>query len=164
MIPSFPRVQLADQLTGRRYRPDLFAPGRIPHGVKGIRQHIAQETDTIQARRDLSVSCNNLGGISKAEGDLRQAKEWYEKAYEIRQHIARETNQIEDYENLAYTNSAILFNLTHLLGNDEIFKYVFDLYKVSKLLANVTNSPKYQKLFETATELFNSIKILTSGK
>ncbi len=51
--------------------------------------------------RSLNVSYNKLGNICKAEGNLSEAKAWYEKALEINEALSRETGTVEARRDLS---------------------------------------------------------------
>ncbi|MBQ4313052.1 MAG: hypothetical protein IJC18_02470, partial [Clostridia bacterium] len=58
-------------------------------------------SNSIVARRDLSISYNKTGDFCLDSGDPDAAKEYYEKSLEIRLAIAQESNSIEAYDDLA---------------------------------------------------------------
>ena len=66
-----------------------------------VRVSLAEETNTIQTRRDLSVSYNKLGDIAEASGKLSEAEEWYRKGLAIRESLAEETNTVESRSDLS---------------------------------------------------------------
>ena len=62
---------------------------------------LAEETGTVQAKRDLSISYDRLGDICVAEGDLNGAKEYYGKSLEIRIMLADEAGTVEAKRDLS---------------------------------------------------------------
>ena len=46
----------------------------------------------MESRRNLSVDYERLGDLSKRRGNLAEAKNWYEKSYEIYRQLAEETD------------------------------------------------------------------------
>ena len=53
-----------------------------------ICESLAEETNTVQSRRDLAISCDCLGNIAKAQGKLSEAEEWYRKSLALREALA----------------------------------------------------------------------------
>ena len=94
----------------------LKAEGNIPAARKyyelalEIRKQLAEESPTIQIRRDLSISYNKLGNICEAEGDISAARKYYELALEISKQLAEEAPTPEAWDDLAisYYNLGIL--------------------------------------------------------
>jgi tetratricopeptide (TPR) repeat protein len=61
----------------------------------------AEELDTPDSRRDLSVSYNNVGGMSKLSGDHEGALSAYQKSLSIRKALAEELDTPESRRDLA---------------------------------------------------------------
>ena len=56
-----------------------------------LREQLAAETGTVNARRSLSISYERVGDILRAEGKLSEAREYYQKSLELREQLAAET-------------------------------------------------------------------------
>ena len=71
--------------------------GAAAYYEKGLalREALAAETGTVEARRDLSISYNKLGGICEARGDLAGAAAYYEKCHALLEALAAETGTVE---------------------------------------------------------------------
>ncbi|MBO5767499.1 MAG: tetratricopeptide repeat protein, partial [Clostridia bacterium] len=61
----------------------------------------AEETNTVEAWRNRSVSYERLGDIYIYEDNTAKAKEYYEKSLAIREQLAKETNTVEAFHDLA---------------------------------------------------------------
>ncbi|MBE6763004.1 MAG: TIR domain-containing protein [Ruminococcaceae bacterium] len=66
-----------------------------------LRVTLADETGTVEARRDLSVSYERLGDIAKAQGDLDGAKAYYQKGLELSLTLADETGTVQARRDLS---------------------------------------------------------------
>ncbi len=66
-----------------------------------IAEQLAAETNTVLARRDLSISYDKLGNIYKSMGDIAKAKEYYEKSLAIDEQLAAETNTVQARRDLS---------------------------------------------------------------
>ena len=66
-----------------------------------IARQLAQETHTVEARKDLSISLNRLGDTAEAEGNLSEAREYYTESLEIARQLAKETDMLQSYDDLA---------------------------------------------------------------
>ena len=62
----------------------------------------------IKGKRYISISCNRLGDISKAEGKLKETRNWYLRGMEIFKALADGTNTVQEQRDLAisYSNLA----------------------------------------------------------
>jgi len=70
-----------------------------------IDEQLAEETNTVLARRNLAGSYNNLGYIYKSEENTAKAKKYYEKSLPIFEQLAKETNTV-----LARLDLAVSYN------------------------------------------------------
>ena len=55
-----------------------------------IDEELTKETAALGLRRNLSISCEKLGDVAKARGDLAQAQEYYERCHTIDEELAKE--------------------------------------------------------------------------
>ena len=74
-----------------------------------ICEALAEETGTVESRRDLSVSYNKLGDIMKAQGRPKEAAEYYGKDLAIAEALAEETGTVEAYDDLAVSYYKMAF-------------------------------------------------------
>ncbi len=81
----------------RRVKEAGEAYSRMLEASRGF----VEKFDSNWARRDLSISYNNLGDISAAAGDPAAAKEYYQKGLEIALAIAEESDTIEARRDLS---------------------------------------------------------------
>ena len=65
-----------------------------------IRLALAEETGTVEARRDLSLSYNRLGDIARTEGQLVKARGYYKKGLELALALAKESPTLEHYDDV----------------------------------------------------------------
>ena len=69
-----------------------------------IAKQLAEETGTVEARRDLSISYNKLGGICEAQGTLPEAQQYYEKSLHIREQLAEENGTVQAWDDMAVSH------------------------------------------------------------
>ncbi|WP_207185877.1 tetratricopeptide repeat protein, partial [Rubrivivax gelatinosus] len=60
-----------------------------------LHRSLVRELNTPQARRDVSVSLDNVGQVAQAQGDWAQAKSLYRESLEVRRTLARELNTLQ---------------------------------------------------------------------
>lgn len=91
-----------------------------------IAERLAEETNTVKARRDLSISLNRLGDIRAARGDLSGAEGYYARSLEIRERLADETKTVEAHDDLAvsYVKCAMLKETYNI----ELLKKAYGIY------------------------------------
>ena len=109
----------------------------------------------MEARRDLSVSYNNLGDICKAEDDLNGAKAWYEKSLEISRALADEIRTQDSLEDLSrcYYRMGTL----SILPEAERRAYLEQLVEISKGLYQQTGLPKFKENIEEGEEALSQL-------
>ena len=115
-----------------------------------ISQKLADETETVEALRDLFVSYNKLGDILKAEGCLSDAMHYYKKALEIRKKLADETHTAESYDDLAV--SYYKLSLVDTAKKNELLDQAISIYEM--LTENCPNITRFR----------NNLNVLKSFK
>ena len=93
-------------------------------------EQLAKETNTVQARRDLSVSYNRLGDIYKSEGNIAKVKEYCEKALAIDEQLASETNTVEAFHDLAIS----YYNMSLVCQGENICRYLIKALNIMSAL------------------------------
>ena len=92
VISNWKRDWLADQA---ETAGALDACESLQHDGLRIARALAQELNTPESRRDVSVSLNNVAGIEKERNDLDSALAKYEESLSIRRALAQELNTPE---------------------------------------------------------------------
>ena len=89
-FPSGFRVQVADVVLsiGERFGAYDAAAAAVKESL-GVRRGLVDVLGTLESRRDLSVSLNNVGRVAQARGDWRAAGRAYEESLGIRRSLAR---------------------------------------------------------------------------
>lgn len=73
---------------------DIDEAEKYYHEGFKIATSIAEETNTIQSRRDLFASCTHMGDIAREQKKLNEAKEWYLYSLSLCKTLAKETGTI----------------------------------------------------------------------
>ncbi|HVC60509.1 MAG TPA: tetratricopeptide repeat protein [Acetobacteraceae bacterium] len=76
-------------------RGDLAAAEQLNIDALAVARALAQELDTPEARRDVSVSLNNVANAARARGDLAAAERLFGESLEIRRALAQELDTPE---------------------------------------------------------------------
>ena len=84
-----------------RAEGDLAAARGCYERSLAIREALAEETATVEVRRDLSISYDRLGDICSAEGDLAAARGYYERSLAIREALTEKTGTVEARRDLS---------------------------------------------------------------
>ena len=92
-------------------------------------------------RRNYSVSCNRIGNICKAEGDLSGAKVYYEKGLEISVALADKTGTAESYDDLALSYYKLAF--LDATAKKEYLKKAVEIYEM--LVRSCPNVARYRQ-------------------
>ncbi len=84
-----------------RAKGDLAAAERLFGESLDIRRALATELDTPEARRDVSVSLDNVANAARAKGDLAAAERLFGESLDIRRALATELDTPEARRDLA---------------------------------------------------------------
>ena len=107
-----------------------------------ISKQLAEESPTIEIRRDLSISYNKLGSIYEAEGDIPAARKYYELALEIRKQLAEESPTIQIRRDLSISYNK-LGNICEAEGDISAARKYYELaLEISKQLAEEAPTPE----------------------
>ena len=112
--------------------------------------------NTIEARRDLSISYNKLGDISKAEGNLEEAKDWYIKDLEISKILAAEASTIDTLDDLAI--SYYKLGLLPIIPLQKRREYFEQLKSIGTELYQKTGQSRYELFIQTANKELEKLK------
>ncbi len=105
-----------------------------------LREQLAKETGTVEARRGLSIGYERLGDICKAKGDLQGAEEYYMKDLELSKQLAKETGTVEERRGLSISYNK-LGNICEAKGDLQgAEEYYMKALELSKQLAKETGT------------------------
>ena len=92
-----------------------------------------------KGKRYISISWSRLGDICEAEGELAEARDWYQKSLEISKVLAPATNTVQDQRELAisYSNFGYLCEAEGKL--EEAKDWYLKSLEISAKLVDVTN-------------------------
>ncbi len=119
-----------------------------------IDESLAEETNTVESRRDLSVSYEKIGNIANARGKLSEAEEWYRKSLAIDESLAEETNTVESYDDLAVS----CYKIGYLLRDRSYLNEALNIW--TQLAEQFPDNPTFQQrkeiVVEALTKLFGT--------
>ena len=116
------------------------------------------ETGTVASRRDLALSCNNLGDICLAEGDLCGVRRYYERAYEIDEQLMAETGTVESRRDLSVSCNN-LGNICRAEGDlPGAHRYYERCYELAEQLVAETNTVQARQDFSIIRKKLEEIK------
>ena len=72
-----------------------------------IREGLAEQLGTPDSLRDLSVSCDKLGDVAVAEGNLQEAKAYYKRSMEIRERLSETLGTPQSLDDLLVSHAKL---------------------------------------------------------
>ena len=122
-----------------------------------IAEKLAEETGTVQARRDLSVSYNKLGGICEAQGRLTEAQQYYEKSLHIFEQLAEETGTVEARRDLSVSYNKLGDICTAQGRLTEALQYYEKCLKLFEQLAEETGTVEARRDLSVSYSMLGGI-------
>ena len=115
-------------------------------------KQLAEETGTEKARRNLSISYDNVGYIYRKQKKERYAQAMYQAAMWIRQELAKETENEQNYHALAVSH----YNLGGVTQGEQQQRHYGEACRIWDTLARqYPDNPQYRQRMDAMKRLLN---------